>query len=177
MATNDPPYPVADPAVVYDLAKNKLSIQLSAIDALDSKIALGISLATTLAAITLAFLGIRAGQDENLASPWRITLMVSTAATYLAALILLTLAIRNREMDTGLGAQDGWDFVEKHQHILDEDPSEMRQVYWWATSYFINAVSTNGTHYRQKLLFGTWGYYATALQFLFGGTSILATFS
>ena len=168
MATNDPPYPVADPSLAYDLAKNELSIQISAIDALDSKIAIGISLATTLAAITLAFLGIRAGQGESLASFWGIAVMAATAIAYCAALSLFVVAIRNRSMELGLRPKNVWDVAHKY------DP---RVLSWWATSYFMDAVSANDKPYRQKLTFGTYGYATTALQLLLGAAAILTTFN
>ena len=154
-------YPDADPSLSYDLAKNELLIQLSAVDALDNKIAFAGSLATTLIAILLAFFGIRTGQEADIVSKWSVGLLSGTGGLYLCTLLLLILAIRIRSLEIGRSPQDAWNEAERYRNYTD-------LLYWWATESFIESISHNYQKYQQKLILATWGFILLGVQVAVG---------
>ena len=168
LETEERRFPNADPSLSYDLAKNELSIQLSSVDALDSKIALGGSLATTLMAILLAFFGIRTGQEADGLSSWSVGLLAGTGGLYLFTLALLILAIRTRTMVIGLTPQDAWDEAERYRTYEDV-------LYWWATESFIESISHNYQRYQEKLRLAASGFILLGAQVTAGLFFVIAT--
>lgn len=169
MAREERRFPNADPSLSYDLAKNELSILLSSVDALDSKIAFGVSLATTLIAILLAFLGIRTGQEEEVLSAWPIGLVAATGATYLCSLAAFALAFRISSWKIGLGSSDVWDRAEEYRDYV-------QILYWWATEVFIDDLKYNHQQYRRKQILTSGGFALLAGQFAVGAASLVVTF-
>lgn len=169
MNTTERRYPNADPSLSYDLAKNELSILLSSVDALDNKVAFGLSLATTLIAILLAFLGIRTGQEADIISAWSVGLLAATGALYLCTTALFAMAFWISSWEIGLRAQDARDEAERYRDYVDV-------LYWWATEMLIESLSYNHRQYRRKQLLLSLGFGLLAMQFAVGAASIVVTF-
>ena len=169
MATEERRYPDADPSLSYDLAKNELSILLSSVDALDSKIAAGVSLATALVAVLLTFIGIRTGQQADIISSWSLGLIATTAALYIATMTCFGLAFLRRAWEIGLNARDVWYQAERYRDYP-------RILYWWATEELMESLTHNHVQYRRKQLLTTGAFFTLACQLATGAAAVALTF-
>jgi hypothetical protein len=99
---NQPPdYPLRDPQMFYELARDRLATQLSMLSAVDSKIALLVSFASGLLGLLAAVLALSTPKDEVSLSLPHLGLLVAAAVPYAYAAFKGIRAYRAREWSVG----------------------------------------------------------------------------
>jgi len=126
-------FPQKDPQLVYDLSKERLNVQLSQIDSLDTKIGNLMGFGSAILAIMVTILTLASTVPLHT----MILLFIGIAA-YLAMVITLLIAYYAKHWEAGPDLNEAW------QHSTQY---EIRTMYWWATEslkkcYFGNKNKT-----------------------------------
>jgi hypothetical protein len=130
-----PPGKEAD--VYLEVAARRVADQLSAVDALDNKIAAQLGLATTMITISLGLLAIR---HDNLPDA-TVALAILAGALYLVTLALFLVAFHSRDWSSGPSLEE----AEEHARLRS-----LRVQRWWAADTFKTAASDNEALYARK---------------------------
>jgi hypothetical protein len=100
----DDPYPTRDSQVFLGLARDRLSVQLETLDALDTKIAMLFSTSTALLGILAAVLALKAGHFNG----WDYAGVLASLAAYVFAAVESWRAYRVREWKVGPELHSVW---------------------------------------------------------------------
>ena len=126
-------FPHRNPQLVYDLAKERLNVQLSQIDSLDTKIGNLLGFGSAILAIVVTILTL-----APVMPLYTMILLLMGIAAYGAMVIILLSAYYARRWEAGPDLNEAW------QHSIRY---EIRTMYWWATEslkkcYFANKNKT-----------------------------------
>jgi hypothetical protein len=155
-------YPNRSPDLVYDLASSQLSTQVEAIDALDGKIAVLLSLASALlgiAAATFALhVSVASGRSVNTLTHRDLVVLAVGIAVYIVISYKGIRAYFCKDWDIGPKALTIWDQFET-------DKSDDR-IKWGAANDLIYAYEDNDAAYRGKLAAVKWIFPGVAVETL-----------
>lgn len=145
------PYPDRDPALLFELARDRLNNQLSTIDGLDSKIGLLFGLSSGLLATLAAVVALRTATGEESASGWLLVVLALAALIYLKVAYSGVNAYRVRGWNVGSELREVWDDLWQ----LDENHAK-----WRATRQIWSDYESNKDALLEK---------ESALDFMFAG--------
>jgi hypothetical protein len=131
-------YPERDPDLLYDLARDRLAVQLSSIDAVDNKIGLLASLASALMGILAAVVALRGHSLDAL----EIALIVSSVLVYLGVSYKAIQAYFSQSWKTGPTLPASW-------ALLKSDADD-QLVKWKVARAFWESLDLNAEPFKKK---------------------------
>ena len=164
-------FPDADPALAYDIAKHQLNIQLTSVDALDNKLAVGLSLGTGLLAIFLSFLGLTTSLEDasdGLSAP-SVVLLILTCAAYLLSAYFFLQAFLVRSWSTGPATRAVWEESERYRDY-------MSLLSWAVVESLDRSYEENASQYNEKSRRVAWGFALLGMQVVLGAALVIQTF-
>ena len=155
-------YPDRSPDLVYDLASNQLATQIEAIDALDGKIAVLLSLASALLGIGAATFALHtsvvSGEKVNTLTHLDVAVLAVGIAVYIAISVQGIRAYFCKDWDIGPKPLAVWDQFEtsRTDHAIK----------WGVANDLAYCFEDNDTAYRQKLDAIKWVFPGVAVETL-----------
>jgi len=136
--TEERRFPRADPQLVYELARDRLSSQLAQVDALDGKIVSFLGLGSGLLGVLAAFVALR--EDVP---PERTLALVAAAGLVYALLAAVSLsAYSPRRWEVGPNLDQAWQYTAQF---------ELPIMYWWAAEAFKDQYARNKSRVQDKI--------------------------
>jgi hypothetical protein len=102
-------YPDRDPDLFYELARDRLEMQLTTIDALDNKIGLLVSLASGLLGILAAVFALSATRNDEAVGVTQLCVLAVAAVAYVVVAWFGIKAYRCRSWNVGPDLRQVWD--------------------------------------------------------------------
>ncbi len=148
------PFPEHGAQLVYELARDRVAIQMSKIDALDAKLSQSFGLATAIVALAIAAISIQADPAEvGLGIPggsavfW--AFLGTGVVTYFAFATWSISAYWVKVWGYGPTLREAWGYSRKYS-----DPDQM---YWWAADVYTRAFDENEKAAEPKVRAAKWG--------------------
>jgi len=153
------------------VAKHQLDIQLASVDALDNKLAVGLSLGTALLAVFLSFLGLTTSLEdssEGLSTP-SIVLLILTCGAYVLSAYFFLQAFLVRSWSTGPATRAVWEMSETYRDY-------MSLLSWAVVESLDRSYEDNASQYDKKSRRIAWGFALLGVQVVLGTALVIQTF-
>ena len=140
------PFPDGGGRLVYELARDRIGMQLNQIDALDTKLASFLGLGGALLTIGAAVLALR----EDTPPAATIVLFVFASVLYVILAVICLRGFRLRDWNAGPKLEDAW---ANARQFTEET------LYWWAAEAYTKFYLTNKVCLQPKIDAGKTGIW------------------
>ena len=140
------PFPKAGARLVYELARDRIGMQLNQMDALDTKLASFLGLGSALLGIGAAVLALR----EDTPPAVTIVLFALASVLYVILAVICLRGYRLRDWKAGPKLEDAWANARQYTE---------QSLYWWAAEAYTNFYLTNRVCLQPKIEAGKTGIW------------------